>query len=101
MRSNQLQSISDEQWATRAGLPISPHPADFEPADANVAYTVSTLALRISLSKSPGAFFHGGADLYGNASIPATLVNLAPGESIRVLTRVALGRSGSEPIVAT
>jgi hypothetical protein len=32
----------------------------------------------------------GGACLYGNTSVPGTLVSVAPGESIRVLARVTL-----------
>ena len=52
-----------------------------------------TLGLRISLSEKPG-IFPGGADLYGSAAFPGTLVNLAPGDSIRVLTRVALPEGG-------
>lgn len=71
-------------------LPISPHPGDLEPADSKVAYTVMRLSLGISLSKKPGNIFPGGADLYGTTSVPATLINLAPGNSIRVLARVAL-----------
>jgi hypothetical protein len=63
-------------------LPISPHSADLEPSDPKSAYTV------------------GEADLYGCASVPATLVRLGPGDSIRVLTRVTLLGSESEPLVA-
>jgi hypothetical protein len=48
----------------------------------------------------------GGAQLYGNRSLPASLVSLAPGESIHVLTRVAFPRlsdaesSSAGPFVA-
>jgi hypothetical protein len=71
-------------------LPISPHPGDLEPSDPRAAYTLMTLGLRISLSKKPAIIFSGGAELYGSSDVPGTLVRLAPGESIRVLTRVAL-----------
>jgi len=37
----------------------------------------------------------GRSDLYGNLNSPETLVDLAPGESIRVLTRVALPQDSS------
>jgi hypothetical protein len=74
-------------------LPVSPHPGDLEPSDPKAVYTVMTLGLRISLSEKPGTF-PGGADLYGSAAFPGTLVNLAPGDSIRVLTRVALPEGG-------
>jgi hypothetical protein len=52
------------------------------------------LCLGISPSKKPGVIFLGGADLYGSAALPGTLMNLAPGDSIRVLTRVALPEVG-------
>lgn len=82
-------------------LPTSPNPADLEPSDSQSAYKVLSLGLRISLSKKPGVIFAGGADLYGSASVPTTLVTLNPGNSIRVLTRVTLHGSDSEPLVAT
>jgi len=70
-------------------LPVSPHPGDLEPSNPKATYTVMSLGLRISLSEKPGTF-PGGADLYGSAALAGTLVSLAPGDSIRVLTRVAL-----------
>ena len=82
-------------------LPVSPHPADLEPSDPKSAYTVLTLGLRVSLNKKPGTIFPGGTDLYGSASVPATLVTLGPGDSILVLTLVTLPMSGPEPLIAT
>lgn len=77
-------------------LPISPHPGDLEPSDPKAAYTMLTLGLRVSLSKKPGIIFAGGADLYGRTAYPESLVNLAPGDSIRVLTRIALPDAGAD-----
>jgi hypothetical protein len=77
-------------------LPISPHPGDLEPSDPEATYTVMTLGLRISLSEKPGIIFPGGAELYGSAEFPESLVSLAPGDSIRVLTLVALPEAGGE-----
>jgi hypothetical protein len=82
-------------------LPVSPHPGDLEPSDPTAAYSVLTLGLRVSLSQKPGVILPGGADLYGSASDPPTLVNLAPGNSMRVIARVALPNSVSGPIIAT
>lgn len=82
-------------------LPISPNPADLEPSDPKSPYAVLVLGLRVSLSKKPGIIFPGGADLYGSASVPATLVTLSPGDTIRVVTRIALPGSASEPLLAT
>jgi hypothetical protein len=82
-------------------LPISPHPGDLEPSDPKATYTVMTLGLRIGLSRKPGAVFPGGAELFGNADHPGTIVTLAPDESIRVLARVALpGEGSAEPFDA-
>lgn len=75
-------------------LPISPHPGDLEPSDPKAPYTLVALGLRISLSKKPGVIFPGGAELFGSAEFPETLVSLAPGNSLRVLTRVALPEVG-------
>jgi hypothetical protein len=75
-------------------LPVSPNPGDFEPADPKAAYSVIRLGLGISLSKKPGVIFPGGAELYGNKDVPGSLASLAPGDSIRILTRVALPEPG-------
>lgn len=96
-----VEFILTNSGAKALTLPLSPHPADLEPSDPRSAYTVLTLGLRVSFSKKPGEILPGGADLYGSASVPATLVTLAPGDSVRVLTRVTLPRSESEPLVAT
>ena len=82
-------------------LPISPNSGDFEPSDPKTSYTVMALGLRVSLSKKPGIVFQGGADLYGSVAVPASLARIAPGDSIRVLTRVALPTSGQAKLVAT
>lgn len=71
-------------------IPISPNPGDLEPADAN--YTLMVLTLRIMPKINPGGIFPGGADLFGSPTIPGTLVNLGPGSSVRVITRVGLPR---------
>jgi hypothetical protein len=71
-------------------LPISPHPGDLEPSDPKANYTVQCLGLRITSGKGSGTILPGGADLCGRNAFPGTLIALAPGESIRVLTRVAL-----------
>jgi hypothetical protein len=76
-------------------IPISPHPGDFEPEVSNVSYRVKTLELFLTRDTGEGAnrqqvMLPGGAGLYGNTSVPGTLVSLAPGESIRVLARVTL-----------
>jgi hypothetical protein len=76
-------------------LPVSPHPGDLEPSDPNATYSGMSLGLRIGLSKKPAGIFGGGADLFGSKEFPGTLVSLAPGDSIRVLARVALPQVGN------
>jgi hypothetical protein len=71
-------------------IPISPHPADLEPADPKAGYTLECISLRIAPVKNPGGMLSGGVDLYGRPEVTGTLITLAPGGSIRVLTLVAL-----------
>jgi hypothetical protein len=73
-------------------IPISPNPGDLEPADPKASYMVESFALRIAPREKPGGILPGGADLYGSPRLPETLTTLAPGDSVRVLTRVALPR---------
>jgi hypothetical protein len=75
-------------------LPVSPHPGDLEPEDPKASYTVMRLGLGISPSRKPGVIFPGGAELYGSMAGPGTLINLAPGDSIRILALVALPEVG-------
>jgi hypothetical protein len=71
-------------------VPVSPNPGDLEPADPKAGYTVTRLSLQIIPRKTPGGILEGGAILYGSSKLPETLMTLAPGDSIRVRTRVAL-----------
>jgi hypothetical protein len=86
-------------------LPVSPNPADLEPADSK-SYSVKQLSLYITSDQKQEQVLTGGARLYGNRTFAGTLVSLAPGESIRVLARVAFPnlsgaeQSGSGPFVA-
>ena len=70
-------------------LPISPHPRDLEPSDPKADYSVQCLSLYMIPSKGPN-LLPGGANLYGNSEVPGSLTTLAPGDSIRVLARIAL-----------
>jgi len=71
-------------------IPISPNPGDLEPADPKAGYKGTCLSLHVIPSKRPGGILQGGAILYGSPKLPETLATLAPGDFIRVLTRVAL-----------
>ena len=70
-------------------LPISPHPADFEPADTERRNTVKVLSLCVTSDKQQAHILVGQPNLYGSNSVPGTLVTLAPGESMQVLSKVA------------
>jgi hypothetical protein len=76
-------------------IPISPNPGDFEPADPKAGYTVTSLSLQVIPHKRPGGILAGGAVVYGSSKLPETLMTLAPGDSVRVLTRVALPQISS------
>jgi hypothetical protein len=79
-------------------IPISPHPGDLEPANPKITYTVKNLSLFVASHKHERfeSSLAGGAHLYGNEALLGTLFTLAPGRSVRVLTRVAV-----PPISAT
>lgn len=78
-------------------IPVSPDPGEVEPAEGNYRLKVLVLYMRSCSSPSewPCAIARqrellpGGAWLYGNEE-SATLVTLAPGDSIRVRTKVKL-----------
>jgi hypothetical protein len=88
-RPTEVDFILTNSGKDELTIPISPNPGDFEPADPKVSYTVKLLNLYITTDMRQG-ILPGGADLYGNRAFPGTLVTLAPGKSVRVLTRVAL-----------
>jgi hypothetical protein len=72
-------------------IPVCPHPGDLEPADPQVNYTLTDLALLVNFTeKGKMRIPLGGASLYGSPEFPETLASLRPGESIRVLTKVLL-----------
>jgi len=71
-------------------LPISPHPGDLEPSDANTDYRVEKLSLYVTLGKRQDTLLSGKAELYGSPDSPASMARLAPSESLRVRTRVSL-----------
>ena len=78
---------------------ISPQPADLEPDDPHVEYTVTDLALSISEAAPP---FKSVAMvmLCGKPDAPGTMLNLHPGQSIRALAivRFPSWEPGEKPI---
>ena len=71
-------------------IPISPHPGDLESADPNASYSLRALGLSVTADKKQAQVLRGQAYLYGSDTVPGTLISVDPGESIRVLARVAL-----------
>jgi hypothetical protein len=70
-------------------VPVSLNSADFETSNADLGYTVETLVARLNLSRDKKIqTLPGGADLYGNDTVPGSIVPLSPGESIRIRVRV-------------
>ena len=87
-------------------LPVSPNPGDFEPPDANTTYSLLRLSLAVSSSKEPGTIFPGGAELYGANAVPDSLLSIAPGDVVHVLTTVAVpepegAETNAAPFVAS
>jgi hypothetical protein len=69
-------------------IPISPDPDQVEGPEA--AYSYKLLRLYITSDPKREKALPGGARLYGNEE-SATMVTLAPGDSVRVRAEVALG----------
>ncbi len=88
----ELDFILTNTGKTVLTLPISPHPRDLEPTDPKTDYTVEVLRLYVTSDKRQGLALSKTTDLYGSRMSPETLVKLAPGESIRVLTILVLPR---------
>jgi hypothetical protein len=84
-------------------IPASPHPGDLEPMDKSIPYALQHLHLYLTSNRYNEATLGGGANLYGNAEHPETLLTLSPGASVRVLARVkvppSLASNGKEPVL--
>jgi len=80
-------------------IPICPHPRDLEPVDAKAIYSVKVLGLYVTSNKGQTNILPGQAHLYGNDATPGTLMRLTPGQSVRVIVRVAIPPRtlGSQP----
>jgi len=80
-------------------VPISPNPGDLEPADPGADYTLSRLSFYMTADKDRRTVLSPETSLYGAQTFPETLMTMAPGESLRVLTRVRLSSDKSDPPV--
>ena len=76
--------------STDIKVPLSPSPGDLEPKTAQPNYTVTSLAVRITVYVDGKRISVGGADLYGTGRVPKSLASLAPGQSLRVHTAIGL-----------
>jgi hypothetical protein len=85
-----LDFVLTNSGLTRITLPISPHSKDFEPSDQTAGYGVEVLSLYVTSDKRQEAVLPGKTELFGNSSLPGTLVALEPGGSIQVRTRMQL-----------
>jgi hypothetical protein len=77
-------------------FPISPNPGDFEPTDGKRGYTVRVLSLCVTSDKQQANILLGQVSLYGSDSVAGSLVVLAPGESMQVLSKVAFPPGDAE-----
>src|SRR4029077_14912425 len=71
-------------------IPVSVNPTELAPSDPKADYSVNHLGLYLTSDKRQETVLRGGAQLYGNRSSTGTMVQLAPGDSIRVLAKVTL-----------
>jgi hypothetical protein len=66
-------------------LPWTPHLADLQPTDDTVAFEVSTFGVSIELKWPDGESAQlGSLVFFGSSTHPGTLLNLAPGEWVRL-----------------
>jgi hypothetical protein len=89
-RMNEIDFILTNTGNAALILPASPHPGDLEPSDPNVTYTVEVLSMYMTSGNDEATALPGGVELYGDRKLPETMTKLAPGESIRVLTRMTV-----------
>ncbi len=98
-RMNEIDFILTNTGNAALILPASPHPRDLEPSDPDVTYTIEVLNMYTTSGDDEGTALPGGVELYGDRKLPETMTKLAPGESIRVLTRMTVP-SGWRPRTA-
>jgi hypothetical protein len=75
-------------------VPISPNPGDFEPKDERKTYTLLELHAFLATHTGEGIqrdekTFGDGVHLYGDRTVPSSIVTLPPGSSIHVLAFAA------------
>jgi len=81
-------------------IPVSPNFGDLEAKERKQGYAVNHLILYLTFDQKRESILPGVANLYGTRVFSGTLVALASGESIRILTRMVLN-SDSAPERAT
>jgi hypothetical protein len=81
-------------------LPISPHLSDLQPDDASLDFNYFSLALVMMPSAEPYAEVRsfGFVELYGSSDHAGTMINLQPGQSIRVKANIKLRTWPSKPV---
>jgi hypothetical protein len=75
---------------TPVEIPVSPQLSDLQPTDESVDFTYLTLSLVVIVELDRGASVSGSGfgQLYGAADKPGSIVQLKPGEWIRVKAKV-------------
>jgi hypothetical protein len=72
-------------------IPVWPHPRDIEPPEPAGSYSYTVPGLRLNATRGGrDTVLPGGTELFGSLDFGGTLIALHPGQSIRVLVRVAL-----------
>ena len=78
------------------GLPISPHPGDFEPEAPGAPYTVMVLSLFLTSGGSVHPL-SGTVELFGDPTIPGSMLSLPPTGTLTIRTRLRMPTAASQP----
>lgn len=77
-------------------IPVSPHLADFQPADPGQGFAVIELTSVLLIGGKQWQSTSGiGHKLYGSDDRPGTILTLQPGESVRIIDRAKIDVIGS------
>ena len=82
-----LENVSQD----RVRIPWNPHPADIEPDDPAQLYEYTNGQFSLSGEDEHGETVHlSGISLYGSPKVPGSLLELSPGNWVRIRAKIKL-----------
>jgi len=91
----ELEAMVENVGQVPIDLPWTPHLADLQPADNTTAFGVATFGISVELKWPSGESFHlGSLVFFGSSTHPGTLLNLRPGEWVRLRASTRLSLLG-------